>query len=171
MPVLTVFAPPGRQPPAEPKPVNPYREQAVVSCAPLGYWTEPAVGTAPSYRHRLGLHADLDYHDQDSETASVLVSGDAVAALLDCLRGQKVDGHVFSVIGPMPDGTITSRSSAPAQAPGGGCTPNPTAGTTWPPPASPCIRCPPTAVTASPHEPLSHTPKRTRSCEPLLEVT
>jgi hypothetical protein len=37
----------------------------------------------------------------------VLVSGDAVAALLDCLRGQKVDGHVFSVIGPMPDGTVT----------------------------------------------------------------
>jgi len=107
MPVLTMLAPPGRQPPAEPKPVNPHREQAIVSCAPLGYWTAPAAGTAPSYRHRLGLHADLDYHDQDSETASVLVSGDAVAALLDCLRGQKVDGHVFSVIGPMPDGTVT----------------------------------------------------------------
>lgn len=108
MPALSALAPPGRRPPADPKPVAPHREQAVVSCAPLGYWTERDAGGTPAYRHRLGLHADLDYQDPDSETASVLVSGDALAALLDCLRGgQRIDGHLIGVIGPLPDGGVT----------------------------------------------------------------
>jgi len=27
--------------------------------------------------------------------------------LLDWLRGQRIDGHLISVIGPMPDGAVT----------------------------------------------------------------
>ncbi len=65
MPELTELTPPSRQPPAEPTAVAPHREQAVVSCALLGYWTEPGAEPGaergPCYRHRLGLHADLDY--------------------------------------------------------------------------------------------------------------
>jgi len=86
--------------------VGPHREQAVVSCALFGYWPGPDPGAAPSYRHRLGLHAELAYHG-DTETASVLVSAHAVGVLLECLLGQRIDGNLISVIGPMPDGVTT----------------------------------------------------------------
>ncbi len=106
MPEPTVLAPPGRQPPAGPAAGAPHREQAVVSCALLGYWTEPDADGAQSYRHRLGVHAELAYHDQDSETASVLASAHATGVLLDCLRCQRIDDHLITLIGPMPDGVI-----------------------------------------------------------------
>src|SRR5439155_24573509 len=67
---LTMLPPPGRHPPAQPAAAAPHAEQVVVSCALLGYWTEPNADAAPSYRHRLGLHAQLVYHLQDTDTAS-----------------------------------------------------------------------------------------------------
>jgi hypothetical protein len=91
MPDLTVLAPPSQQPPVEPAGVAPHREQAVVSCALLGYWTEPDPGAAPSYRHRLGLHAELAYHG-DTETASILISAHALGVMLESCSANAATG-------------------------------------------------------------------------------
>ncbi len=97
MPDLAQLAPPAARPPTGPPAGHPHREQAVVSCALLGYWTTPGPDTAQAYRHRLGLHADLDHHNPHTDTASVWVAGTAIGTLLAELIGLHIDDRAITV--------------------------------------------------------------------------
>ncbi len=61
------------------------RERAIVSCAALGYWHDARC--EPTFRHRLGLRADLLYHDEADESPEITIDfTGAVALLVELLR-------------------------------------------------------------------------------------
>jgi hypothetical protein len=73
---------------------RPRRERAIVSCAVLGYWHDEH--PEPTFRHRLGLRADLVYHDEASESPEIIVDFTATVALLVALHAVDPPGRWIS---------------------------------------------------------------------------